>query len=311
MATPNFLTSTTIDCSQNVSYSIYLTDNKVAYSQTPMFWPEVSVNGTFEGRNYTSIIPGSKDSWYQADVCDNIQALRQNLTQGTLISMNNSECIQTYGIGNSRMSKWGNVLVVTKTQPASINDTILMQFRYETYVSNYTGNNWVCDPDYLLANDYKCDRKSLATNADSWAMGLVRADPTNPWAIAFVDEWPIDYCLAQETGLGGQCQLQYSLIIMIIVMVANITKLICILLLLRTHLDPILTTIGDGIATFLERPDKFTVDMPFFTRKEARSYSHQKAITRQRAPQQWRKPKHALRWWHTPSRPRWAITLIL
>jgi hypothetical protein len=263
-------------------------------------------NSTSPDYDYVS----SDGIWYQADVCNNLQALRNNYTQGILHLMNNSECINTYGRGNGRMSKWGNVLAVTKTQPISSNNTILLQFRYETYLSNYTGSNWVCDPNYLIANNYKCNAKIFSTlNADSWALGPVKTDPLNPWAIASVDEWPIDYCLAQKTDLGGQCQLQYSLVIMVVVMIANIMKFTCIVILLRTNFEPILTTIGDGIATFLERPDEFTVDFPFLTRKEARSFN--KILRKERSPKKWVVAKPPLRWYHTPSRPRWFITLIL
>jgi hypothetical protein len=94
------------------------------------------------------------------------------------------------------MKGWANVLAVTKEEPAGSNVTILLQFRYETYVSNYTGVNWVCDPDKLIANNYKCNYKNVAANASSWTLGPVNSNPANPFVLFLSEEWPIDYCLA-------------------------------------------------------------------------------------------------------------------
>lgn len=56
--------------------------------------------------------------------------------------MSNEECINTYGPGDTFLKAYGDVLVVTKEQPANSNATILMQFISELYVSNLIGNGW-------------------------------------------------------------------------------------------------------------------------------------------------------------------------
>ncbi|KAH8751875.1 hypothetical protein BGZ57DRAFT_774608, partial [Hyaloscypha finlandica] len=167
-----------------------------------------------------------------------------------------------------------NLLAVTKPSAALShpNNTILVQFRYQEYVSNYTGNNWVCDPNFLIANKYKCNYKRMASNASSWNLGPVNANDENPFVLSPSEEWLIDYCLAQQTDLSGKCQLQCSLVIMISVLIANAIKLTCMIFILRPHLEPILATIGDGTASFLERLDPFNVDRPFLNREEARRF---------------------------------------
>jgi hypothetical protein len=111
----------------------------------------------------------SDDDFWQADVCNISKALLANSTAGTLSCLSNEDCILAYGSGNGNMKGWANLLVVAKdtvTLPYP-NTTILLQFRYQEYVFNYTGNDWVCDPDYLIDNNYKCNYKHFAANASS------------------------------------------------------------------------------------------------------------------------------------------------
>lgn len=147
----------------------------------------------------------------------------------------------------------------------------------------------------------------MASNASSWTLGPINANGKNPFVLFPSEEWPIDYCLAQQTDLSGKCQLQYSFVIMISVLIANAIKLTCMIFILRTHLEPILATIGDGIASFLERPDPFTVGRPFLNRQQARRFKKIGVGGKVRRYM----PRFALRWWNAPSRPRWFITLTL
>jgi hypothetical protein len=147
----------------------------------------------------------------------------------------------------------------------------------------------------------------MASNASSWTLGPINANGKNPFVLFPSEEWPIDYCLAQQTDLSGKCQLQYSFVIMISVLIANAIKLTCMIFILRTHLEPILATIGDGIASFLERPDPFTVGRHFLNRQQARRFKNIGVGGKVR----WYMPRFALRWWNAPSRPRWYITLTL
>jgi hypothetical protein len=294
---PSFLNQSIVDCTQNVtifSSGTLATD----YTQTPLQYET--------GRNQTTL-PSDLEFW-QADVCNISKALLASSTAGTLSRLSNEECINAYGPGNSNMKGWSNLLAVTKPVAALShpNNTILLHFRYQTYVSNYTGNNWICDPNFLIANKYKCNYKQMATNASSWNLGPFKAKEENPFVVFPSEEWPIDYCLAQQTDLSGKCQLQYSLVIMICVLVANAIKLSCMIFILRTHLEPVLATIGDAIASFLEHPDPFTVNRPFMDRQQARRFKPHDVGGEVR----WNKPKFALRWWNAPSRPRWLITLI-
>lgn len=240
-----------------------------------------------------------------------------------LIRLSNEQCITNYGITRARFSTWGSVFLVTKPgvqvpSGNATNSSMLLHFRYQSYVSNYTGDNWVCGPEHLLDNNYKCDYRGIAANSNNWTVGEISAAPTNNFSIARTAEWPIDYCLAEKTNLGGECQLQYSFVIMACVIAANIVKFVCMVIVLKTQHEPVLATIGDGIASFLEKPDKFTAKTPFLTRNEARQFrDHQKGTLLSTGAKlrgksrQWKSTKHALRWWKAPSWIRLSITVFL
>ncbi|KAH8671863.1 hypothetical protein BGZ60DRAFT_406070 [Tricladium varicosporioides] len=287
VVTPKFLNQTKVDCSQNatITYSTrgsWVTD--FGYS----LLNSTSTNNRLGGCPVAGYLLGN---------------------QTRLSRLNNEDCINAYGRGNTLQSKYGDLLVVTKQQPVSKpNRTILLDFKYGSYITNWTGSNWVCDSNYLLANNYKCDYRKVAANASSWTLNRIEPDPANRrYKIAATEEYAIDYCLAQPTDLGGKCLLQYSVVIMICIILANTVKFTCICLLLVTNKEHVLATIGDGIATFLERPDPTTIERPFLARNEARNFK-QYSI---RLPVVWRKSMASNRWWQAPSKTRWFITLIL
>lgn len=313
LVTPNFFKNSTIDCTQPVSQS----SNSVAMvhyvNAAPVFQanrlgPLSSENVTYEATHDSSQV-----GKYAGMATDNsspcliASQLFRNFTTDRLVRLSNEDCINSYGKGNSLMKDYGNVLVVTKDQPPNSNASVLLEFEYSTYVSNYTGNVWVCGPEYLLAHNYQCNYKDLALTASSWSLGKINASVSDEFQIAATPEYEIDYCLSSPTDIGGKCQLQYSLVIMICVILANIIKFACIIALLWTQKEPVLATIGDGIATFLERPDPTTIERPFLSRNKARNF--RMAATRQ--PVRWKGSKRVLRWWQAPSLVRWSITLIL
>lgn len=247
-----------------------------------------------------------KIPWYQLDACPILTEMRANATQNLLTRLSTADCITKYGTTSTKLAKVGHVLAVTKPRPENDNSTVLFQFNYQTYISNITGNNWVCGPRNLIANNYKCSPKTLAGEA-SWKLGRLNASTSDRYRLAELDEWEIDHCLALETDIGGKCMLQVSMVIMTCVIIANAIKFTCIIWVIKTSTEPVLATIGDGISSFLERPDPITADRPFLTRTKARKFRPLSA----KYPKIWTAKYTKLRWWKGPSKARWFITLSL
>ncbi|KAH8591808.1 hypothetical protein B0O99DRAFT_631704 [Bisporella sp. PMI_857] len=253
---------------------------------------------------YTSTM--SSDSfWWQRDTCNIANSLLLDGNAGKLQRLTNQECINAYGPGNEFMKGRSDLLVVTKGPAANSSSTVLMNFRFESFVTEYNDNNWVCDPAYLNAHKSKCDYRKLAKTAnEEWNLGWVSGRLADPKHFVEGEQWPIDYCLSRPTDIGSMCQLQYSLIIMITVLIANMTKFGVIFYFLWSSHEPVLATIGDGIASYLERPDPITTGYPLMDRRQARRF-------RREIRQSVRYPESkTMRWWSAPSLLRWIVTLF-
>jgi len=155
-----------------------------------------------------SFLPSSSDYW-QADVCNISQALLANAISGSLPRLSNEECSLSYGPGNGNMRGWSNLLALTKPAAAVSHpeSTILLQFRYPEYVSNYTVNNWVCGPNFLIANNCKCNYRSMAANASPWNLGPINAKAENPFVLFPSEEWPLTtaWCKGQTSQENACC----------------------------------------------------------------------------------------------------------
>ena len=69
-------------------------------------------------------------------------------------------------------------------------------------------------------------------------------------------ECSIDYCLSKR--VREHCKLQFSLTIMVVVIVCNMIKTLCMAMILRKQDPEPLVILGDAIASFLDRPDVTT-----------------------------------------------------
>lgn len=69
---------------------------------------------------------------------------------------------------------------------------------------------------------------------------------------------PIEYCLSERTE--PSCKLQFSLVIMVIVILCNFAKCLCMGLTLWKPSSMPLLTLGDAITSFLDLPDPNTVN---------------------------------------------------
>jgi hypothetical protein len=65
-------------------------------------------------------------------------------------------------------------------------------------------------------------------------------------------------------------------------------------------------TIGDAIASFLERPDLFATDQPFLNRQQERMFK----VSGVGGLNRCRKPRFTLRWWNAHSSPRWIVLTL-
>jgi len=120
------------------------------------------------------------------------------------------------------------------------------------------GIEWIASSVNLSGNDANIEyfRQQMQTNG-TWFVGsyVNYSASSKPPSL-----YPVQYCLSETRGVS-YCQLQFVSDILFVVVVCNLVKVIC-MSFVAFHLwdldEPILATVGDCVASFLERPDETT-----------------------------------------------------
>ena len=142
---------------------------------------------------------------------------------------------------------WHNISEYKASKPEQLGDSwaqnsgrLDRQFPYLSSPRFFPSNEWRCPAHAMgtcdIGNEYQ-----VPSNRSLW----------QPY------ERPIKYCLVEQ--VAGSCRVLFTFPFAILVIVCNVIKAICMALLLfgfRKH-TPLLT-MGDAVASFLERPDPET-----------------------------------------------------
>ncbi|KAK4909791.1 hypothetical protein LTR49_021460 [Elasticomyces elasticus] len=162
-------------------------------------------------------------------------------TDASLVQkLSNSDCIAAYGTGF--VSGRNHVLAVTSKTSTAANHTVYGTDEAE-YEFDGTGSGqpyfWICT-DQPYRPGYNCDVPTARRNATNWTINNAK----------------IDYCLSQIAP--SHCKLQFSLHILITVILMNAGKAACMFLTLYRQREATLVTVGDALSSFLDRPDELT-----------------------------------------------------
>lgn len=118
-------------------------------------------------------------------------------------------------------------------------------YRYYNNISNFSSPGfvdysvWMCNDNYTKP----CTGGAALNNASNWDL--------TPWGV------PVDGCLSRPTLGGEACQLEYSLVILFVVIACDIVKIVAVIFTLRLQGSPLIT-IGDAVAIFLRNPEEYT-----------------------------------------------------
>lgn len=172
-----------------------------------------------------------------------IQSFFANNWQNTsaVANLTNTDCIAAYG--TSFVSSYNNVLAVTSARGNVSNYTVFDQNQV-TYDlvdgADQPPYFWICEDvtkDWMMGT---CDVPTARQNATNWTLNGAK----------------IDYCLAEITP--SHCKLQFSLQILVTVILMNACKSACMFLTLWRQKDATLVTVGDAMTSFLDHPDERT-----------------------------------------------------
>lgn len=194
--------------------------------------------------------------------------------------LENKDCIRMYS--EQIISTRSNVLLVTSSK----NDTTAIMDFWPRQSPNFDRQGlyippWPCDYPYDTGspNNKTCDIGKKAAEANSWHM----------------NGRPIQYCLSQP--VEEYCRLQFSTGIMAIVICCNLVKMIVMGYIAWTRPSN-LVTLGDAVASFLDRPDAATQGncLAGKTRFQKSKNWDQTAMHWDPAPRYW---------FHAASKKRW------
>ena len=195
---------------------------------------------------------------------DEAQAMLDRHTNGTLIRMNNTDCINAYSV--EFLSKYSNVLLVYSNS-ANINgvgnNSLLLQGLNDGgttengVLTSSSQGQWIC------GSDSPCNLGQIARYNDThWSpwesidLDIVEAngDPDGNIGGHVRVKGSIEYCLAEKPE--RPCTLGISPPILAVVLICNVIKVLCFAATLRIggFMDPLLTN-GDAIQSFLLQPD--------------------------------------------------------
>lgn len=195
--------------------------------------------------------------------------------------LSNIDCIREYA--ESIQTKRGNVLLVTaddrmptpnvtaKGTPINIYSVNVFRAQLAQFPDNAINlYNWICSgyPDMIASSlDLPCSTfiDGVKSASDNWRVSGKGYNKSTESPI-----YPVDYCLSEKSE--PRCKVQFALSIAILVTILNFFKAILIFYTaLGTKENPLMT-MGDAVASFLEREDETTKGMCLLSVRDVKTH---------------------------------------
>ena len=162
--------------------------------------------------------------------------------QASLVKLENKECVDVYSA--PIISTYSDLLFVTSN--ISVNNSLLaMAGNVDSpIIINTTQNAAGLQGSNVFCMFLLCGRPGTVPDPQNMTF-----DDFGPYPAAYV----VEYCLSKP--VEEHCKLQFSLTIMIAVIICNMIKTVCMTIILWKQDPEPLATLGDAIASFLDQPD--------------------------------------------------------
>lgn len=239
----------------------------------------------------------------------------------SLTRLDNEACLQAYAT-DYWQSKWRNVLVVTD---ANVTENWFYSYGidvdqvFDGYLER-DGRDWPCGSNIL--DESPCDKAALLSQASSWTIGNISycpdtfLDPVfNSSGMCYPDvtkqqtiDAPVKYCLAEPTA--EHCSIEVSTSLLLIVVICNLVKVLCLLgTLMLPRFQPI-AIVGDAISSFMSQPDTTTASCGPVSHQQAKEYM---SARRKKIATPITQPWNGKRtmWWRGISTGDWVFSTLL
>ena len=235
---------------------------------------------------------------------DTVSVLHQAALSGQLERPDNRDCIDLYS--ENYISDRGDLLLVSRnvkdrnsSEPSVYFDGDIDHMAIQI-IDNCVKDmyGWIC-PDADCNNPCQLQIGSLLDHPDNWRPRDGGGDVE------------VLYCLSQRTP--EHCKLQFSVEIIILVIVMNFVKLVLMVLAITRLRQNPLITIGEAIASFLRTPDSTTRNMCLLSKATVDDWSAVVQSSRYELDnppaKEWTQGKH--RWADAVSKKRWWLCVIM
>lgn len=254
---------TTAEFEDGAPFSLSLANRlEKAYSE-PLFSTGSQSYETYLGNNVVPLEVPMYDSVGRSVLSE----LQQMAKTKELVELTQENCIKEFIPGHER--KYRNVIAVSNG--ARSNSSVV--WIYYAPPTNATGSTWMCtfgalfgtyDLDPVRAYEETparlapCDINVTLERVADWSLGLYAVKNNlvispETWTVG---SHPISKCFVEP--VDPPCALRYSKGVFIIVIIANLVKVLVMAITMYQHKRPALVTVGDALASFLEDPDPTT-----------------------------------------------------
>ena len=221
----------------------------------------------------------------------------------SFVKLENKECVDTYSA--PIISTNSDLVLVSDYQDA--NNTLMWNAQEIRSQLIDGGPSFFC----LVIS---CDRTGAITDPRNMSFNTSELSQLYHVRYEYGDRWEygkylatpglssIDYCLSKR--VREHCKLQFSLTIMIVVMVCNMIKTVCMAMISWKQDPEPLVTLGDAIASFLDQPDVTTKNNCIAGRIRFEDSRYWGLLLSRWDPKK-------LRWFQAASRRRWIVCNVL
>lgn len=240
----------TSDFEQGVPFDLQFTNTFTGNGPVP--YPETLKSGTHT--NYYSQTPNFfyailGDSGYKLSQIrdkdeDVLSRLQTKALSRELMNVTGEECRKMYL--ESPAIDYGHVLAVSSN---TTSDNSILWLDSST-LPNKSSSAWLHAYGDAIITQYD--------PSDTWVVGLYVKHERRVWEYG---GYPISRCLVERAE--DPCLLRYNSGLLLVVLIANIVKLVAMAATIFQYRQPALVTIGDALASFLEMPDRTTRHMCF------------------------------------------------
>ena len=225
-----------------------------------------------------------------------ITSLRTAALSGSLQYLDKTDCINNYA--QDYLSTRSSLLLVLST--SSNNASAAVALAWEIYNSNINVEDgcapdaypWICGAECNVPCQYRL-HNVLDDVADWQPFGM-----------------NVDHCLSQTTE--EHCKLQFSLYLVIVVIIFNFIKAILMGYLAFGLTDSPIMTIGDAISSFLKEADKTTKGCCLYSKRDfevLRDDPDASSMVWVSGARKWTKNRKT--WFSASSKTRWGFFFLL